>query len=100
MIAEVDIVLNGAAQEIWRPVLRVGHVEIRSLSEVATAIAWDLDVGGACLNVVDGEVHGLLFAVNLDLDRGQTVAHRAIGFLVEWDIVVKVVCHGSGANES
>ena len=107
VIAEVDVVLDRAAHEIGRPVLGVGHVEIRSLGKVASAVARDLDVSGALLNALDSEVHGLLFAVNLDLDRGQTVVNRTLVLLVrelfslvEWDLGIKVVCHGSSGNES
>ena len=100
VIAEVNVVLDGATHKIGCPVLRVGHVEIRCLSEVASAIARDLDVRGACLNILDGPVHSLLLAVDFDLNGSQTVAHRAVGSLVEWDFGIKVVSHGSGANES
>ena len=52
------------------------------------------------MDTLDGEVHGLLFAVDLYFDWGKTIAHGAIGSLVEWDLGIKVVCHGGGANES
>ena len=44
VVAKVNVVLDRATEEIGRPVSGVGHVEIRSLGEVAAAVAGDLDV--------------------------------------------------------
>ena len=101
VVAEIDVPLDGATEEVGGEVLRVGVVEGVTLSDVSAAIGGHMVVGGRAAGEVGGDVVGLGLTIDLDGDLGETVLGVGVEMLANdvGELLVRVVLNG-GERES
>jgi len=75
VVAEIDIPLHDATEEVGLEVLRVVLVKSGSLRDVAAAVGGNLEFASRAATLGEGgsDVVGLLLTVKLDLDGIETV---------------------------
>ena len=99
VVAQIDVPLDGAAEEVGHEVLRVRLVEFGSLANVATAVGWDGKVRAlAALGEGSRDVVGLLLTVNLDLDLIKRV--HVLLLQVHQVLVLLVIVRLSGSDKN
>ena len=99
VVAQIDVPLDGAAEEVGHEVLRVRLVEVGSLANVATAVGWDGKVRAlAALGEGSRDVVGLLLTVNLDLDLIKRV--HVLLLQVHQVLVLLVIVRLSGSDKN